>query len=86
MKCNVAFYDRVIRFIFGVLLTAWAIAGGPGWGYVGIYFIATSGWGLCLIYAVLKINTIKELKESQGKPVFNINKDDQRESETERSV
>lgn len=86
MKCNVAFYDRVIRFILGVFLTAWAIAGGPSLGYMGIYFLATSGWGFCLFYAILKINTIKELKDSQDKPIFNINKDVHRESKTERSL
>lgn len=38
-------------------MTAWAVAGGPWWGYLGIYLILTSGWGLCPIYAMLKIRT-----------------------------
>jgi hypothetical protein len=86
MKCNVADFDRVIRFILGVILTTWAIAGGPGWGYSGIYLLATSGWGFCLVYASLKINTIKELKDSQRNPIFNINKEPENESKTERSL
>lgn len=86
MKCNVANFERIIRFILGVLLTAWAIAGGPSWGYFGIYLLATSGWGFCLIYASLKINTIKELQDSQRNPIFNINKDPSNESETERGL
>lgn len=83
MQCNVAFYERIFRFILGVFLLAWALAGGPSWGYFGIYLLATSGWGFCLIYGVLKINTIKEVKAQQSKPVFYFNKDQQNESKTE---
>ncbi len=62
MKCNVSFFDRFIRFLFGVTLSAWGFAGGPIWTYAGVYLLFTSGWGFCLFYGILKINTIKELK------------------------
>ncbi len=62
MKCNVSVIDRIIRFILGIGLTTWSIAGGPNWGYIGIYLLITSGWGLCFFYGIFKINTIKELR------------------------
>jgi hypothetical protein len=57
MKINLAFWDRLLRFLFGVLLTAWATAGGPWWGFIGVYLIVTSGWGLCPVYSIFKIRT-----------------------------
>lgn len=62
MKCNISFFDRLIRFILGTILSAWAFSGGPTWSYFGIYLLFSSGWGFCIIYAILKVNTIKELK------------------------
>lgn len=62
MKCNVALFDRILRFFFGTILTTWAFSGGPTWSFFGIYLLFSSGWGFCIIYAILKINTIKELK------------------------
>lgn len=62
MKCNLAFFDRFIRFLVGTTLSIWAFCGGPLWTYFGVYLLFTSGWGFCLIYAILKINTIKDLK------------------------
>lgn len=57
MKINLAMWDRILRFFIGILLTAWAVAGGPWWGYFGIYFILTAAWGLCPFYSYFKINT-----------------------------
>ncbi|PIS11579.1 MAG: DUF2892 domain-containing protein [Bdellovibrio sp. CG10_big_fil_rev_8_21_14_0_10_47_8] len=59
MKINLAIWDRTLRFFFGVLLTAWAIAGGPWWAYVGVYMILTAGWGFCPMYAVMRFKTAK---------------------------
>ncbi|MBX7232154.1 MAG: DUF2892 domain-containing protein [Bdellovibrionales bacterium] len=56
MSCNIYWWDRIIRFVVGVLLTSYAIAGGPIWAYGGILIIATSSWGFCPIYWGLKIN------------------------------
>jgi hypothetical protein len=57
MKINLAFWDRLVRFIIGIILTTWSVAGGPWWGFTGIYLMLTSGWGFCPIYAILKIQT-----------------------------
>jgi hypothetical protein len=57
MRTNLAFWDRLLRFFLGIFLTAWAVAGGPWWGYIGVYLILTSAWGLCPVYAILKIRT-----------------------------
>ena len=58
MFCNLAVWDRSIRFILGVGLLSYAIAGGPTWFYaVGVYSLLTAGWGLCPIYAYFKIRT-----------------------------
>lgn len=59
MKCNLALWDRSLRFAFGVLLVAWAIAGGPGWAYFGIYLLASSGWGYCAFYTFWGTKTLK---------------------------
>lgn len=59
MKCNVAVWDRCLRFVIGVALTAYAIAGGPFWAYFGIYLILTAAWGFCAIYAFFNLRTLK---------------------------
>ena len=59
MKINLALWDRILRFIIGVLFTGWAIAGGPWWAYIGVYSIMTSGWGIDPIYSILRIRTAK---------------------------
>lgn len=60
MKCNLAVWDRALRFLFGTLFVAYAIAGGPFWAWGGLYLIATSGWGICPLYASLKIRTLPD--------------------------
>lgn len=64
MKCNAALWDRILRFILGVVLTTYAIAGGPIWAFGGIYFIFTAAWGFCPLYATLKIRTLREEKRA----------------------
>ncbi len=64
MKCNLALWDRTIRFIFAVLLLTYVIAGGPFWGWAGLYLLMTSAWGLCPIYAFLKIKTVSSKKSN----------------------
>jgi hypothetical protein len=60
MKCNLAPWDRVLRFIAGVLTLSYAIAGGPSWLYLGVYFIFTSAWGFCAGYAFFRFRTLSE--------------------------
>ncbi len=59
MKCNIAFWDRVLRFILGIMLTTWAFLGGPLWCWLGIYFLFTAAWGYCVFYAYFRIQTLK---------------------------
>ena len=60
MLCNVALWDRAIRFFLAVTQLAYAFAGGPIWFWVlGLYFLVTAGWGLCPLYAFFKIRTLR---------------------------
>lgn len=54
---NVRLWERILRYIIGILLLTWAIAGGPHWAFVGIYFIATASFGSCFIYWIFRINS-----------------------------
>ncbi len=60
MRCNLALWDRMIRFLIGILLVTYAIAGGPLWPWGGLEFLATSGWGFCPLYGMLKTQTLRE--------------------------
>jgi hypothetical protein len=59
-----ATWDRTLRFVAAVLLLSYVIAGGPFWGWGGIYFLMTAAWGLCPIYAFFKIKTIRASNNS----------------------
>lgn len=59
MRCNVALWDRVLRFVVGILLTAYAIAGGPFWAFIGVFLLMTAAWGFCPFYAYFKIRTLR---------------------------
>jgi Protein of unknown function (DUF2892). len=67
MRCNCALWDRILRFIFGVGLTAYAFAGGPFWAYIGIYGLLTAAWGLCPVYAFFRIRTLREYHRTSFK-------------------
>ncbi|MBL7554763.1 MAG: DUF2892 domain-containing protein [Bdellovibrionaceae bacterium] len=58
MKCNTALWDRCLRFVVGVLLVTYAVAGGPSWMYFGIYLLITAAWGLCPVYLIFNIRTL----------------------------
>ena len=60
MKKNVVWWDRLIRFILGVFLLAWSFAGGPSWGYIGIYFLGSGSWGYCPIYSLMNYQPFEE--------------------------
>ena len=60
MKKNVRWWDRLLRFGFGVFLTAWAIAGGPVWGYAGLYVLATAAWGYEPFYSLIDYQPFEE--------------------------
>ncbi|MFN8847975.1 MAG: DUF2892 domain-containing protein [Bdellovibrionales bacterium] len=58
MRCNLANWDRGLRFLTSILLLTYAIAGGPIWAWGGVYLLLTSSWGLCPLYSFLKIKTL----------------------------
>lgn len=55
MKCNVSKSGQVFRLILGTLMTAWAVAGGPNWTWVGLLVLATGAWRFCPLFLVLGI-------------------------------
>lgn len=60
MLCNVAIWDRVIRFILSIGLLVYAIAGGPFWFFIlGLYLLITGSYGLCPIYSYFRIKTAR---------------------------
>jgi len=56
MRQNLRWLDRILRWMFGVALLTWAIAGGPWWGFIGIYFLVTGSFGFCPGYYIMQIN------------------------------
>jgi hypothetical protein len=54
MKKNMHTIDRILRFVIGVALLSYALAGGPVWAYIGLIPLATAAWSFCPIYALLK--------------------------------
>lgn len=63
MRCNLAWWDRMLRFFVGVTLLTYAIAGGPLWAWLGLFFLGTSGWGVCPIYGMMKFQTRREVQQ-----------------------
>lgn len=64
MKCNLAWWDRLIRFLLGVILLTLAFSGGPYWFYIGFYFLFTSAWGICPLYGWFNFKTFKLKKKN----------------------
>ena len=59
MRINMATWDRILRFIVGISLTAWAFASGPIWTYLGLVLIATAAWRFCPFYALFRTGTLR---------------------------
>ncbi len=57
MNKNVRWWERIFRYLIGVVLLAWAIAGGPWWAYLGIIPLATGALGFCPTYALFDRGT-----------------------------
>jgi hypothetical protein len=51
---NLGYWGRTWRLIIGCILLTWAIAGGPAWAYVGVYFLLCGSFGFSLIRAILR--------------------------------
>lgn len=54
MNRNIGRWERLLRLGLGILLLAWAVAGGPYWSYVGLALIATGAWGFCPLVWLLR--------------------------------
>ncbi len=59
MKCNVSKTGQALRLLVGMLLIAWAVAGGPAWTWVGLIITATGAWRLCPIFMILGVRPIE---------------------------
>ena len=60
MLCNLALWDRALRFLLSVVVLSYAIGGGPLWFWLlGIYALLTAAWGLCPIYSFFRIKTLR---------------------------
>lgn len=58
MRCNVATWDRGLRFLLSVIMLTWLIAGGPIWALVGLYLLLTAAWGFCPLYVFFRVSTL----------------------------
>ncbi len=54
---NIGQTDRIIRAVVGVVLILWALAGGPGWAWIGILPLVTAGISFCPAYKLLGFRT-----------------------------
>ncbi len=68
MKINLALWDRILRYLIGIMLLTWAIAGGPWWTYTGLLLIITAAWGLCPVYLIIGVKTFHEKFSPFKKP------------------
>src|SRR5690606_13836170 len=59
MKKNVGGIDKGIRILVGVVLIAWALAGGPVWAWIGILPLFTGLVGWCPAYLPFGLRTCK---------------------------
>lgn len=66
MKCNLATWDRLLRFFIGVILFTLTLAGGPYWFFVGLYLIFTAAWGICPLYGWFDFSTFKLNKKNES--------------------
>ena len=55
---NLAFWDRIARFVLGALLVIGALTSTIGaWGWIGVILLATAGMNFCPIYKVFGFKT-----------------------------
>ena len=54
MKKNVFMIERILRFTLGVFLCSWAIAGGPPWTVLGLFFLASASWAYCPVKRIIR--------------------------------
>ncbi|UCD94796.1 MAG: DUF2892 domain-containing protein [Candidatus Zixiibacteriota bacterium] len=64
MKANVGSFDRIIRFLAGLVILAVGYSFGSWWGLIGLIPILTAFTGFCGLYIPFGISTCKVKKES----------------------
>ena len=57
MKKNIGTIDRVIRFVVGAGLIAWAVFGGPIWAWIGVVPLLTALIRFCPAYTLFGCST-----------------------------
>ncbi len=60
MKCNVSKTGQALRIFLGMVLIAWAAAGGPTWTWVGLGLAATGAWRLCPLFLMFGIRQVDQ--------------------------
>jgi hypothetical protein len=60
MKCNVGSTDRIIRIIIGLGIAIGGVIFESYWGVLGVLLMATGVFRYCLLYSILKINTMEK--------------------------
>ena len=61
MKRNIGGWDRILRFVVGILLLGLMFTNSIGlWGWLGVIPLFTALIGWCPLYCPLKINTFKK--------------------------
>ncbi|MCC7404185.1 MAG: DUF2892 domain-containing protein [Bdellovibrionales bacterium] len=53
MRKNVAYWDRLVRYLVGIVVLTWALIGGPFWAFLGLYPLLTASWGFCPLYFMI---------------------------------
>lgn len=67
MVKNMAFFERAIRYLVGLLLLTWAFAGGPRWAFLGLIPLWTAAFAYCPIYHLFNIGRVNSSPPTENK-------------------
>ena len=69
MKCNVGPADRLVRIIFGLIISIVGVIFNSWWGLLGIPLLATGLFKTCLLYIPFGFSTAihKDERKSEEK-------------------
>lgn len=60
MNVNEGMLDRTIRTVAGIVLIGAALSGYIGaWGWLGVVPLLTGVFGMCPLYSLLRIDTLR---------------------------
>jgi hypothetical protein len=63
MKANIGMTERVVRMYLGVIIASVLIYFNSSWALIGIPVFVSGIAGICPLYSMLGINTVKGRKE-----------------------